>query len=85
VAAQPGTRFEYCILRQLGESALQYEVCYFVAMDPPGRLLQTIDAVNRGLLQELARTGVRFARAPAAVILQPAPEAPASTLAAGDA
>jgi small-conductance mechanosensitive channel len=85
VAAQPGTRFEYCILRQLGETALQYEVCYFVAMDPPGRLLQTIDAVNRGLLAELAKAGVRFARTPAAVILQPGPGAPASSPAAGAA
>jgi small-conductance mechanosensitive channel len=70
VAAQPDTRFEYCMLKALGDAAVQFEVCYFVSMTPPGRLLETQDTVNRRILDTFIREGVRFANAPRAVLLQ---------------
>jgi small-conductance mechanosensitive channel len=70
VQAQADTRFEHCALNALGESALQYQVCYFVSMQTPGRLLAVTDAVNRGILAALAREDIRFAGAPRAVLLE---------------
>ncbi len=69
VQAQAGARFEYCVLKALGEAALQFELCYFVAMDPPRRYLETLDAVNRQVLETFAREGLRFAHSPRAVLL----------------
>jgi small-conductance mechanosensitive channel len=61
VQAVPGTRFEYCLLRGFGESALNFEVCYFVP-DPRARqFLEILDRVNRGILQRFATDGIEFA------------------------
>ncbi len=78
VQAQAGARYEYCVLKSLGEAALQFEVCYFVAMDPPRRYLETLDAVNRQLLETFAREGLRFAHTPRAVLLASAGPAAAT-------
>ena len=70
VATQPGARFEYCILRGFGDSALNFEVCYYVPGSPPRHYLETLDAVNRGILAAFDREGVRFASPTRTVVLQ---------------
>jgi small-conductance mechanosensitive channel len=72
VEAVPGTRFESCLLKGFGESALLFEVCYFVP-DPTGRrFAEILDAVNRGILAGFARDGIRFAY-PTRTVLQEQP------------
>ncbi len=66
----PGTRFEYCLLRGFGDSALQFEVCYFVPEPTGRRFLEILDAVNRGILAAFDRDGIRFAYPTRTVIQQ---------------
>jgi small-conductance mechanosensitive channel len=62
VADYPGTRFVHCLLRELGESALQFEVCFFVANRPDrDEPTQALDAVNREILRRFAAAGIEFA------------------------
>ncbi len=62
VAAAPGTNFIYCLLRNLGEYALTYEVVYFVSEPTTGlRYVEVMDMVNRGILAAFDREGIRFA------------------------
>jgi small-conductance mechanosensitive channel len=56
-----GTRFEHCMFRSFGESALNFEVCYFVPDPQPRSYLQIVDAVNRGIHAAFAREGIVFA------------------------
>jgi small-conductance mechanosensitive channel len=61
VAAYPGTRFVYCMLRELGESALLFEVCYFVENTPARSMTDALDQVNRRILHAFAGSGIEFA------------------------
>jgi small-conductance mechanosensitive channel len=62
VAAAPDTNFVYCLLRNLGEYALNYEVVYFVSEPTTGlRYVEVMDSVNRGILAAFDRAGIRFA------------------------
>jgi small-conductance mechanosensitive channel len=61
VAAYPGTRFVHCMLRELGESALLFEVCFFVENTPSRTLGAALDQVNRQILHAFAATGIEFA------------------------
>jgi small-conductance mechanosensitive channel len=61
VAAYPGTRFVHCMLRELGESALLFEVCFFVENTPARTLPAALDQVNRLVLQSFAANGIDFA------------------------
>jgi small-conductance mechanosensitive channel len=61
VAAVPGTRFEHCLLRQFGDSALNFEVCYFVPGPIGPHFLEVIDAVNRGIHAGFEQHGIKFA------------------------
>ena len=70
VQAQPSARFEYCILRGFGESALNFEICYYVPGTPPGLYLSTLDAVNRGILASFTGESVKFGTPIRAVSLQ---------------
>ena len=70
IQAQPATRFEYCVLRGFGDSALNFEVCYFVPGSPPRLFLDTLDAVNRGILASFDRESVKFASPIRTVVLQ---------------
>jgi small-conductance mechanosensitive channel len=55
------TRFEYCLLKNFGDSALNYEVCYFVLGSTGRRYAETLDRVNRAILAAFGREGIRFA------------------------
>jgi small-conductance mechanosensitive channel len=61
VAAYPGTRFVHCMLRELGESALLYEVCFFVENTPARNIMVAQDLVNRQILHSFAASGIEFA------------------------
>jgi small-conductance mechanosensitive channel len=61
VAAYPGTRFVHCMLRELGESALLFEVCFFVENTPTRNLSAAQDQVNRRVLRSFAGSGIEFA------------------------
>ena len=63
IAAVPGTRFEYCFLRNFGESALNFDVCYFVPgpHEVPYKFPRTQDAVNRRIHASLGAAGIEFA------------------------
>jgi small-conductance mechanosensitive channel len=61
VAAYPGTRFVYCRLRELGESALLFEVCFFVENAPARDVGAAQDMVNRNILHSFAGNGIDFA------------------------
>ena len=61
VASYAGTRFVHCLLRELGESALLYEVCFFVENTPTRDVTAALDQVNRQLLHAFAGAGIEFA------------------------
>lgn len=73
VAAVPEARFEHCVLKALSETALLFEVCYFVPQPGGGRYLRTTDAVNRRIHAALADAGVAFANAARTVPLRVPP------------
>jgi small-conductance mechanosensitive channel len=77
VAAVPEARFEYCVLKTLAETALVFEICYFVPDPAGGRYLRTTDAINRHIHAALADAGVSFASAARTVPLRAPPPAPA--------
>lgn len=61
VATYAGTRFVHCMLRDLGESALVYEVCFFVENTPSHNLAAAQDQANRQILLAFAGAGIEFA------------------------
>ena len=61
VASYEGTRFVHCMLRELGESALLYEVCFFVENTPACNPTAAVDQVNRQILHSFAGAGIAFA------------------------
>jgi small-conductance mechanosensitive channel len=61
VATYEGTRFVYCLLKLIGESALLFEVCFFVENGTGRDLGRALDQVNREILRSFARTGIRLA------------------------
>ncbi len=73
VAGVPDARFEFCVLKALGETALVFEICYFVPDPAGGRYLRTMDLVNRRIHAALADAGVAFASALRTVPLRPLP------------
>ena len=75
ITGVPETRFESCVLKALAETALVFEVCYFVPEPGGGRYLRTTDLVNRRIHAALANAGVAFASAARTVPLR-APQPP---------
>ena len=61
VASYAGTRFVHCRLKELGDAALLYEVCFFVELGPGRDLLAALDQVNRQLLRAFEHSGIEFA------------------------
>jgi len=79
VRGYPGTRFVHCLLRQLGESALLFEVCFFVANHPDrDEPTQALDAVNREILRRFADAGLEFAYPTRTVLTRAAADPTAS-------
>lgn len=75
IAGVPEARFEFCVLKALSETALVFEVCYFVPEPGGGRYLRTTDAVNRRVHAALAGAGVAFSNAARTVPLRVPAEA----------
>lgn len=72
VAGVAGTRFEYCALRSFGDSALQYEVVYFVPNPATARykFVAIGDEVNRRIHETFSRRGIAFAYPTRTVIVR---------------
>jgi small-conductance mechanosensitive channel len=79
VGSVPGTRFEYCFLRGFGESALGFDVCYFVP-EPgaePFKFPRIQDEVNRRIHASFAAEGIEFAYPTRTLIVRNPPGGPA--------
>jgi small-conductance mechanosensitive channel len=63
VRAQPNSRFERCHLKTLGDSALLFELSYFVQQPSANPLLDLQQAVNLRIIDEFRRSGIEFAYA----------------------
>jgi small-conductance mechanosensitive channel len=61
VREQANARFERCHLKTLGDSALQFELSYFVQQPSVNPLLDLQQSVNFRIIDEFARLGVEFA------------------------
>jgi small-conductance mechanosensitive channel len=61
VASFQGTRFVYCLLRELGESGLLFEVVFFVENLPGREVNVALDQINRQILRSFAQVGIQFA------------------------
>jgi small-conductance mechanosensitive channel len=61
VREQPTARFERCHLKLLGESALQFELAYFVQQPKLNPMLDLQQAVNFRIVDEFRRLGIEFA------------------------
>ncbi len=70
VRAQANARFERCHLRTLGDSALLFELSYFVRRPAANSLYDLQHAVNLRILDEFRRLGVDFAYPTQAVVLR---------------
>lgn len=55
------SRFVHCVFRNFGDSALQFEVCYFVPLADGQGYLEVIDAVNFRIHAAFEQNGVQFA------------------------
>jgi len=60
VRSQANARFERCHLRNLGESGLHFELCYFVLQPNLNPLLDLQHAVNLRIIEEFRSLGVEF-------------------------
>ncbi len=76
IAGVPEARFEFCVLKALSETALVFEICYFVPQPGGGRFLRTTDLVNRRIHAVLADAGVSFANVARTVPLRAPPPSP---------
>ena len=80
ISSVAGTRFEYCVFRQFGASALEFEIVYFVPnpADARFKFLKIVDAVNRRIHADFAVNGIEFSYPTQTVYVKPAtnPRAP---------
>jgi small-conductance mechanosensitive channel len=60
VREQPNSRFERCHLKVLGESALHFELSYFVQQPAVNSLLDLQHTVNLAIIDEFRRFSVEF-------------------------
>lgn len=58
VAASPGARPGHCLLKALGDSALEFEIVFFVPVRGGNDYALALDAVNRALLRQLRAAGL---------------------------
>ena len=84
VRAQANARFERCHLSTLGESALHFELAYFVQQPNLHPLLDLQQAVNLRIIDEFRDLGVAFAHE-TQLAVRNRPPAPAGSAPAGSA
>src|SRR5580693_422750 len=60
VREQPNSRFERCHLKVLGDTALHFELSYFVQQPAVNSLLDLQQAVNLRIIDEFRRLGIEF-------------------------
>jgi small-conductance mechanosensitive channel len=60
VREQTSARFERCHLKLLGESALQFELSYFVQQPKLNSMLDLQHTVNLRIIGEFRRLGIEF-------------------------
>jgi small-conductance mechanosensitive channel len=60
VREQANSRFERCHLKVLGDSALHFELSYFVQQPGVHSLLDLQHAVNLAIIDEFRRSGIQF-------------------------
>jgi len=56
-----GARFVSCLLAQIGEYALEFELVYFIANTGERQIPRTTDVVNRGIVARFGAAGIAFA------------------------
>jgi small-conductance mechanosensitive channel len=61
VAAWEGARFVHCLLKSIGDTALEFEVVFFVPVTRTNELNVALDAVNRSVLEKFAVAGISLA------------------------
>ncbi len=61
VEAQAGTQFERAFLKTMGDSALIYEVVYYLTPPDYSLFVQTQQAINLGVLRRFAQEGIELA------------------------
>ncbi|HTP40775.1 MAG TPA: mechanosensitive ion channel family protein [Steroidobacteraceae bacterium] len=81
VAKLPDARFEHCLLKEIGESALKFEVLFFIGHQQASDLTVALDALNRQILRSFAAAGIAFAYPTRTIEVRP--PAAAATLPAG--
>ncbi len=54
-------RFTHCRLKNLGESALEYEVLFFVPHEGSDELAEATDVVNLAIVRQFGNAGIGFA------------------------
>jgi small-conductance mechanosensitive channel len=82
VEAEPGLRFERAHFKELADSALTFEVVYFVLNPDYGTYMDIHQRILFGLVERFAAEGIEFAYPTRTVYLRepnPAPGAPAAT------
>jgi small-conductance mechanosensitive channel len=73
VTATPHTRFQYCVFRNFGDSALQFEVVYFVALEAGAKYLEILNSVNYAIHAAFEREGIAFAYPTQTVVVRREP------------
>ncbi|HTO94870.1 MAG TPA: mechanosensitive ion channel family protein [Bacteroidota bacterium] len=76
VQGQPSTRFDRAHFREYGDSALLFEVVYFVTDPDYNRYMDIQQAINLEIYRQFADAGIEFAYPTRTVVVQYAPEEP---------
>jgi small-conductance mechanosensitive channel len=71
VEAQPGTRFDRAHFKEIGESALLFEIVYFLQDPDFNTYMEVQQAINLGIMQGFEEHGIEFAYPTRTVVLQP--------------
>lgn len=75
----PDSRFVYCVFRNFGDFALQFEVAYYVALEAGAKYLEIINGVNYAIHAAFEREGISFAYPTQTVLVRQAPAQQAAT------
>jgi small-conductance mechanosensitive channel len=70
VAQVPDARFVHCLLKEIGESALKFEVLFFTDHRKASDITVVLDVLNRQILRGMAAAGIELAYPTRAVQLR---------------